>query len=65
MSKIYYISNEDGQVHNINDVDHVIVDETTAEVGVYNSNEEVLMVDDTVTLHTFEEVQTFFLRGIA
>jgi len=60
MDKIYYFSNEDNEVHNINDVDFHMTGEMTAEVGSWDSNREILMVDDEVTLYTFPEIIKLF-----
>ena len=60
MDRIYYFSNDDNEIHNINDVDFQMIGVDTAEVGSWDSNREMLMVDDKVNLHTFPEIIKLF-----
>jgi hypothetical protein len=57
--KIYYISNADNCVHNINDVEHKLVDEKYAYIGK-DCGSDGFRVDDEVTLWTLEEIVKFF-----
>lgn len=56
--RIYFISQYDNKIHNVNDVDHIIVDENNAEVGEWTP--DGLRVDEEVTLYTLREVYKFY-----
>lgn len=57
--RIYYISNGDGCIHNINDVEHAIIDEKSAYIGVIYCNDG-FRIDEEVSLWTLKEVIRFF-----
>ena len=58
VSRIYYFSNYDNCVHNINDVKYNLIDENTVEIK-RKDNEEWEIID-TVNLHTLEEILKIF-----
>jgi hypothetical protein len=57
--KIYFVSFADNRVHNINDYEHQIVNETTAYIGK-DCGEDGFRVDDEVNLWTITEIAKFF-----
>ena len=60
--KIYYVSHEDGCIHNINDIEHFIDDNgesSYACIGV-DLGEELFRVDQEVDLHTIEDILNLF-----
>lgn len=62
--KIYFISQFDSQIHNINDVEHRLVSEELAYIGK-DCGIDGLRVDEEVDLYTIEEVikfETFYLK---
>lgn len=64
MDRIYYFSNDDKEIHNINDVDFQMTGKMTAQVGIWDSHREVLMVDDEVTLYTFDDIINLFNSSV-
>ncbi|GED72573.1 hypothetical protein BRE01_62750 [Brevibacillus reuszeri] len=60
MSKrIYYVSQFDGAVHNINDSEHKLICETEAYIG-QDCGEDGFKVNEEVKLWTITEVAEFF-----
>ena len=65
MDRIYFVSQYDNKVHNINDYDHIIEDENSALVGkwVYDgksTEKDTLRVDEEVNLWTIHEIAQFY-----
>ena len=61
--RIYFVSQYDGEIHNINDVDNIILNNGKgAEVGkwVMDGNEKALRVDEEVDLCTLKEIYEFY-----
>ena len=52
--KIYYISNYDGCIHNLKDVQHELFGKEQAYIG--KMTDEGFKVDEEVDLHTLKEI---------
>lgn len=57
--RIYYVSQYDNLVHNINDKDHKIIGDNLAYVGK-DCGEDGLRVDEEVNLWTIKEIADFY-----
>lgn len=66
LQRIYFVSQYDGEVHNINDYDHIITDNPkVAEIGEFvidgdDIEPTTLRVDEEVELWSIIEIAEFF-----
>ena len=58
-NKIYYVSQYDNNIHNINDVEHKIINEDLAYVGK-DCGDNGFRVDEEVSLWTLKEIVRFY-----
>ena len=57
--RIYYVSQYDNRVHNINDVEHQFINRNQAHIGK-DCGDDGFRVDEEVDLWTIEEVAKFY-----
>jgi len=58
-NKIYYVSQYDNNIHNINDVEHKIINEDLAYVEK-DCGDDYFRVDEEVSLWTLKEIVRFY-----
>ena len=58
-NKIYYVSQYDNNIHNINDAEHKIINEDCAYMGRFDKD-NVFRVDEEVSLWTLKEIFKFY-----